>query len=229
MAEITTIESIIYSSHANRCLLTSNLRLQKLPLQQNLRQHVQRLVIPAHQRPGGQAEHSGRLHLRVLLHSDPFKDQLLFAIQLCQASLHVVDKDHHVVEPMHLVVGHLPPEHLPSQQRRSTPSLHRHLHVSPKQPLRVLPVEGQLRSSLPPPLPTNLRNLTYVANLVDLMESLSSPDHRQNQHSCAHRPPPTTPTPAWHRETRVNRDFRPALLLPRGAGNSDSRCEHPRQ
>src|ERR1700722_7492890 len=141
---------------------------------------------------------------------------MLSLIQRLQALLHVVDKDHHVVKALHPIVRHLAAEHLPSQQRRRTPRLHRQLHIPPQQTFRVLTIESQRRSRSSP---------LYH----HLMPCFSSPYHRKNHKSCTHRAPPIDPTATSQRETRANRGFRPPACFPRGAGNSASRFEQPRQ
>src|SRR6266700_2681283 len=128
-------------------LSTGLRRFQQLPLQENLRQLVQRIPIPPVHGSQGKLQQARRLLQRKLLQRNPPDQVLLSFVEQLHASLHVVNEDHHVVEALNGVVRHIATKHLPPQQRRRSTRLHGQPHIPSQQPLRVLPVERHLRSS----------------------------------------------------------------------------------
>jgi len=77
-----------------------------------------------------------------LLQRDPANQLTLQGIQPRQASLHVVNEDHRVLEGISLPVARLSTEGEISQQRWHLSDLHRTIHIAPQHPLRVLAIEG---------------------------------------------------------------------------------------
>src|ERR1700722_17522047 len=141
MAEITSIAAMAYDLSPAFHPLTSFQRLQKLSLQEYLRQFIKRAGIPPRYCLHAQPHHPCSLDVRILLQRDPLDQILLSFIQFCQAGLHVMHEDHHVVEAVYAIVRHLATKHLTSQQRWCSSRLHRQTHIPPQQSLRIFPVE----------------------------------------------------------------------------------------
>src|SRR5438270_1119075 len=228
--KITANETRVDLLENRSSLSTSFRRFQQLPLQENLRQRIQRPPVPPQHLQHGQLQQTRRLLQRKLLQCNPPDQMLLPFVEHLHAVLHVMNEDHHVIEALDRVVRHLATKHLPPQQRRRTTRLHRKPHTPSQQPFRVLPVERHLRSS------SCLISSCLLHNLRRQFRFRSrscSPHRRQYHQSCTHRAPPpifaAAFVPAPHPTARALRRLRPPACFPRGAGNSASCPAHPRQ
>ncbi len=65
-----------------------------------------------------------RLFLGVLLKGNAANEPLLIFVELANAGLYVVDKDHNIIKAMHNVVGDLAPKQVLAEKRGYTTRFH---------------------------------------------------------------------------------------------------------
>src|SRR5437764_4356734 len=104
--KITANETRVDLLENRSSLSTSFRRFQQLPLQENLRQRIQRPPVPPQHLQHGQLQQTRRLLQRELLQRNAPDHVLLpFIVQL-HAALHVIYDDHHLIEALVGLVRH---------------------------------------------------------------------------------------------------------------------------